>query len=161
VVSDKAAGAGYSGVGTTGLFAVGTDVAGTIGGETAQGKGRTLTGNLAGGAANGLAVQVTAGAPGGFGKVTVQRGAAATVVGVVSRLTDLFSGTIQQEQNTLDARLASSQQAVTDITARVDAYIDNMQRQFTRMETQISRFKSQSAQLAQTIAGLNKSNKDG
>ena len=160
VVSDKANAPGetYSGVGTSARTAAGGDVSGTINGETATGRGRTLSGSQTGGAANGLALLVSASAPGSYGRVSVQRGAAALAVKTLAGLTDVFTGTIQQEEDALDSRIADSQKSVAAITARVDAYIEIMQRQFTRMETQISRFKSQSSQLSQTIAGLNKSN---
>ncbi len=160
VVSDKtnAPGETYSGVGTSARTAAGVDVSGTINGETATGRGRTLTGSQTNGAANGIGLLVSASAPGSYGRVSVQRGAAALAVKTLAGLTDVFSGTIQQEEDSLDSRIADSQKSAADITARVDAYIEIMQRQFTRMETQISRFKAQSSQLSQTIAGLNKSN---
>ncbi len=71
VVSDLALGG--TGIGTVARSDAGVDVAGTIGGETAGGSGQTLTGNQAGGAANGLAIKVTATAAGSYGTVSAQR----------------------------------------------------------------------------------------
>lgn len=154
VGSDQAS--GPSGVGTTERTATGVNAAGTINGETATGVGRTLTGSQAAGAANGLAVTIGALVPGTFGKVSMQRGAAASFAALIGQLTDPASGSLKQEQDSLQKRIDDSKLTVADLSARVDSYIERMQRQFTRMEAQISRLKSQGSQLSQTIAGLNK-----
>ncbi len=152
VVSDKSV--GYSGIGSVPLSGTGVDVAGTIGGESATGKGRILTGSQNGGSVNGLALQVSATAPGEYGTVSFERGAAASAARLVGQLTDFSTGAIKQEQKTLQQRIDSSRQTVESATARVDAEIARLQAQFTRMESQLSRLRAQSAQLGQTISGL-------
>lgn len=163
VVSDVADGA--SGIGDAARAGTGVDVAGsytTPDGrtETATGRGQVLTGSQQEGATRGLIVTVKAAAPGSYGTVTVQRGAAASVQQVIARLTDFTTGALKLEQDALQQRINDSQKRVDELSARVDASIARMQAQFTRMESQVSRFRSQSTQLSQTIASLPKWSKE-
>ncbi len=77
-VSDTAAAATSSGVGTTSITDSGVDIAGTIGGLAATGKGTVLTGDL--GVVEGLAVSTT-NAAGASGSVNVTQGSLVFQVG--------------------------------------------------------------------------------
>ncbi|MCX7924348.1 MAG: flagellar filament capping protein FliD, partial [Fimbriimonadales bacterium] len=76
VVSNQAASSSNSGIGTTAINAQGQDVAGTINGEAATGRGQFLTGNSDNPNTAGLQIRVTATAPGTYGRVHFTRGVA-------------------------------------------------------------------------------------
>lgn len=144
----------FSGIGTTVRSGTGADVAGTINGETAAGFGQVLTGSQANGRANELALKVTATVSGPQGNVTVQRGVAATLTRLTSQLTDSSNGSVKLQQDTLQSQIDDATRTMLDLTKRVESYIGTLQMRFTRMEGQVAKYKSQSSQFAQQVAGL-------
>lgn len=148
VVSDQAAANNNSGIGTTPLSVQGQDVAGTINGEPATGDGQFLTGNSGNATTDGLQIRVTATTPGIIGTVTVTRGIADQVFQLIQRFTDSINGALTEETKTV-------QQQIDEVKQRIAAFDEAMQRraqdlraQFTRMETALSKMRSEAQRLA-------------
>ena len=138
-----------------GVYA-GTDVAGTIGGELAIGSGQVLTAKPAiiGQPVDGLSTSYTGTATGAVGDLVFSLG----ISGMLFNAADLIAapdGTIIQQQGALN-------KSITDLKSRADTVqhaLDNKRaaliRQFTAMETAISRIQSQAASLISYLGALN------
>jgi flagellar hook-associated protein 2 len=134
----------------------GTDIAGTIGGEIAIGSGQTLTSKpaLVGQPMDGLSVNYSGTATGAVGDLVYSLG----VSGMLFNVADLISapdGSIVTQQGSLN-------KSITELKSRADTVqhaLDNKRaaliRQFTAMETAISRIQSQAASLTSYLGALN------
>nr|CAA9291126.1 hypothetical protein AVDCRST_MAG63-4360 [uncultured Armatimonadetes bacterium] len=161
VVSDTASGAGSTGIDTTILNRVGVDVAGRIGGEEATGSGQTLTGKAGNARTDGLSVIITGTELGGVGTVTVSRGVASRTVSLLSSLTDFTDGIVPGLSKSVQEQIDEIGTAITNMNDRLNAYEEQLRKQFTAMEAQVSRLQAVGAQLSQQIAGMTSSNKSG
>jgi flagellar hook-associated protein 2 len=160
VVSSVAAGG--TGIGTTQITAgnpgagnvgrVGKDVMGTINGLAATGSGQLLTGST--GAVNGLQLQITATTAGDLGAITFTRGVGGLVDDLLDFVTRSGDGAISSVQKTLDSQITSLDESMTRAQGSVTREIARMRAQFNAMETALSTYKNQSAQLSSLIAQL-------
>jgi flagellar hook-associated protein 2 len=138
VVSDlEGAGTGF---GTTGMSAAGIDVAGTIGGYAAEGKGEYLTGSEA--AVLGLKVQYNGSSTSIF-EVTVSLGYAELLQRAVSTVTDTVSGLLKQRIETLEKDVK-----------RIDLDIDNLHRRMELREKYLMEEFSRADQALQQLSQL-------
>ena len=150
---------GTDGVNDTGL-AVGThtgqDVAGTIGGVTAEGSGRRLAlPDSADSAAAGVALIVDPadGAVAASGTVTVTHGLA----GRMDRILEAYEGStgvIARAQEGLDGRIEMFQDRIDAFEVRMEQRRERLVRQFTGMETALDQLQSQQRWLAGQLGGL-------
>ncbi len=128
----------------------GVDVAGTIGGISATGSDRTLTGA---GDASGLALIVAGGATGGRGSVNYARGFAYEL--------DKLVGRMLENDSLIDGRIDGINASIKDIGARRDALalrlemIEKRYRaQFSALDTMIASMSTTSNFLTQQLANL-------
>ena len=128
------------GAGTDGL-----DVVGAIGGITATGVGRTLTG-AAGSASEGLVLEVIGGGTGARGSVSVNRG----VAGNLNAVLDQYLGT----QNLLDLRTENLTDQIKDISEQRENLNLRMESVETRYLTRFRALDILLAQLQQTSGFL-------
>jgi len=142
--------AGNPGAGNVGR--AGKDVAGIINGQAATGAGQVLTGSD--GAVTGLMLQVNAAAPGDFGAVTFTRGVGGVIDSLLEYVTRAGDGTISNVQTTLDANIRSLDATLAREEASVTREIARLRAQFNAMESALSTYQNQSAQLSNLIAGL-------
>jgi flagellar hook-associated protein 2 len=129
----------------------GQDVAGTINGASATGKGRILTAGA--GDAEGLQVSITGGTKGERGTVNFSRGYASQFGALV--------GTIIGENGSLDARTKGLNATITSLhkqqeaeQARLTNREAALRKQFTALDTQISKLNSVSSYLTQQLAQI-------
>lgn len=132
----------------------GTDVAGTIGGATATGRGNVLTVTDTTAAANGVSVTVVAGATGALGSLSITDGFAKAIAAVADRAGDKFDGSVtkaiegkRSEIKSLDGQIASWDQ-------RLELRRRALERQFSGLEVALSKLRNQSTWLAGQINGL-------
>ncbi|MDR5702662.1 MAG: flagellar filament capping protein FliD [Armatimonadota bacterium] len=160
VVSDVAATAGGSGVGTTTLTLTGQDVAGTINGEPATGRGQILTGNSGNANTDGLSIRVAltpaqlASQGSSQGVVYVYKGVATKVGERLAALTDSISGTIPGEVDTTQKLIEGVKDQISRLEERLERTRERYIRIFTQMELSLSRMRTQSGQLLQQLANL-------
>ena len=151
VVSDAAENSGGTGVGTAGETSVtqGLDVAGTINGYAATGLGQTLTAtdNSANGA-SGLAVIYSGSSTGAVGSVSFLKGAAMRVNDRLDGFLDSISGTLTQNDKTLQSQVDDYTARISDMQSRLAAKEQRLRAQFLAMESAMSQAKAQQARLA-------------
>jgi len=160
VVSDVAAASGGSGVGTATLTLTGQDVAGTINGEPATGRGQVLTGNSGNANTDGLSIRVAltptqlASQGSSQGVVYVYKGVASKVSERLAALTDRISGTITGEVNTTQKLIDGIKDQISRLEGRLERTRERYIRIFTQMELSLSRMRAQSGQILQQLANL-------
>ncbi len=154
VVSNLDAGADNSGIGTTGIDAEGLDVAGTINGEAATGRGQFLTGNSNNPNTAGLQIRVNATAPGTYGVVHFTRGVADRTRLLARQVTDIVNGDITLARNTLTEQMKSIDEQVESIRQEVSRRQLMLREQFARMERVVSQMQAQGARLSAMAASF-------
>lgn len=153
VVSNLAAGADNSGIGTAGIDANGQDVAGTINGEPATGRGQFLTGNSGNPNTDGLQIRVTATTPGTYGVVHFTRGVADQVRLYARQVTDIVNGDLKYARDTLQDQIKAIDDQMQRIREEVARKQLILREQFARLERTISQMQSQSARLSAMLGG--------
>nr|WP_267877709.1 flagellar filament capping protein FliD [Duganella guangzhouensis] len=140
----------------SGSSVAGVDVAGTIGGYTATGKGQTLTG-AAGGPVDGLKLTVT-------GDTTGSRGTFGFSQGYAYMLNTLAagylgsSGTIAGRTKGLNASVADIAQQRADFSSRLTDIEARYRAQYTALDTTVASLNSTSTFLTQQLAAISANN---
>lgn len=143
VTSNQTASGTTSGLGASTIVTDGLDVAGTINGEPATGKGRSLTGAAGNAKTEGLALLVTAATPGAYGHVTITHGVADGLGSVITSLLDPGTGAIVGAENSLNSQIADSEAQIHKIQDRVSDYSDYLRQIFSAMEQRVSELQAQ------------------
>jgi flagellar hook-associated protein 2 len=138
--------------GTTYANSAGTDVQGTIGGKAAVGSGQQLSVPFDDGTLGGLAVKVTGTTIGARGTITYNPGIAQRVATTMTSATDAITGYITSAQNSLKSRMKFVDDQVADMQAHVVAYQQQLQAQFSTLETTLAALKQQASQLGFTTS---------
>ncbi|MDX2193356.1 MAG: flagellar filament capping protein FliD [Gemmatimonadales bacterium] len=148
VVAELVAGAGD---GAAELFAtraisLGWDVAGTIGGQAATGRGDVLVVNDGGGRTlAGLSIRYTGTATGSIGTVDLALGAGARVQRGLDLDLDPDAGTIATRDGQLERRLEALEERVDTLEDRLQRRRTALLRQFAELETGLARLRRQTA----------------
>lgn len=145
------------GNGLSGLFGSatatgGVDVAGTINGAAATGKGQTLTAAPTN-AANGLTIQILGGALGARGTINYTQGYANELNNLMKSVL-AKNGSIASATNALNATNANIQNSITsalNINAQVKI---SLQAEYTALDITMSKLNSTSTYLTQQLAAL-------
>ncbi|MBU2955197.1 flagellar filament capping protein FliD [Marinobacter sp. F3R08] len=137
----------------------GLDVAGTIGGQVAEGDGQVLYLDGGSGGASGLQVRI-------LGDQTGSRGSITFIEGIAERTADLVTSLVG-EGGALDSRTVSLNQQLEDIAEsqaeleiRIEAYRERLVSQFTAADSLISQLNSTQDYVAQQFEALLSSNSD-
>ncbi len=154
VVSDQAASATSSGIGTTAINAQGQDVAGTINGEPATGQGQFLTGNSGNPNTAGLQIRVLATTPGTYGAVIFTRGVADQVRQYAKSITDIVNGDLTLATNTLQDQIKAIDEQMQSIREEISRREQMLRQQFARLESALSQMQSQSMRLSAMLGGM-------
>ena len=140
----EAAPQGESGTGTGEL---GLNVAGTIGGQTAQGSGQMLTATA--GDPKGLSIMVTATAPGSYGTVVFSQGVAAALDGRLAFLTESDYSPLATARTTTQHGIDDIKDEITRLQDLVTSQQDRIRQQFQQMEQALGQLEAQSVFLSQ------------
>jgi flagellar hook-associated protein 2 len=132
----------------------GTDVAGTINGVTASGNGQQLLIPFDTPGSGGLALNITGTATGNLGTFVYSPGIAQRIDTAIAKATDAISGSITISQNDLNTRIKSFNQDIADMELQIAQYQQQLQMEFTNMETVISGLKTTSDQLTNALSQL-------
>ncbi len=154
VVSNLEAGSNNSGIGTAGIDAEGLDVAGTINGEPATGRGQFLTGNADNPNTAGLQLRVDATTPGTYGVVHFTRGVADRVRLFARQVTDIVNGDLKLARDTLDEQMKAIDEQMESIRQEVSRRQLMLREQFARMERMVSQLQAQGARLSAMAATI-------
>jgi flagellar hook-associated protein 2 len=135
----------------------GVDVAGTIGGLPAIGSGRSLTG-ATGGATDGLAIKYTGTATGAMGTMTFMLGAAGALFLAAEGVARAGDGAIATQQDSLQRSITSLKTRADTVQGLLDRRRELLVKQYTAMESAISRIQSQGAAITNFMKSLQASN---
>ncbi len=148
IVSNVAADAGGTGIGTTQLTDTGVDIAGTIGGYAATGEGRVLTGSE--GPVEGLKIFGTMTSTGSFGNISLTYG---VISNFNERLEDLLStetgneGPITKELNNLDTN-------IKNLNERIEEFKQDLEDERQRLFQEFDAANRAMAQMQQLLMSL-------
>lgn len=141
-------------VGGSPISVTGQDVQGTINGVAAVGSGQNLYG-ASGTAVDGLTVQVTGGALGSRGSVTVQRGYAAQLNTVATTLLS-STGMVQNETDAINSSLSSIADRISTMQSQLDAKQALYYAQFNALSALVASMTNTSNYLTTQLAALQK-----
>jgi flagellar hook-associated protein 2 len=142
------AAANNTGIGTDPVSVTGVDVAGTINGEAATGRGQILAGNAGNANTDGLQVLVNSTVTGTHGSLVFSKGVGNLVKYMASSATDFLNGSLSTLSNDLNTRISEMQTEITDLQERLKARETFLRQQFGAMEAAVARIRSASAGLA-------------
>jgi flagellar hook-associated protein 2 len=154
LVSNKAA-AGQTGVGTTTLSKVGTNVVGTINGHAAYGKGNYLTGAI-GFDEEGLKISTTTTTAGGKGYVYVSSGIGAQLSTQLDFITDSDSGTIAYRNDAYQGMVDDIDNQIGNLEERLDNMEERLRKQFVNLEVLLSSLQTQADYMSTQLNNLPK-----
>lgn len=132
----------------------GTDVQGTINGQTAQGDGQVLyLGSDAGSGAAGLQVRVTGGETGARGSVSFIEGVSERAVNTI---TDILgaNGALDSRTSSLNRELERIQEDRVDLDRRIQSYQERLVSQFSAADSLIAQLNSTRDYVSQQLAAL-------
>lgn len=152
VTSDQA-GSTQTGIGSVGLSAQGTDIAGTINDHPATGKSNVLTSN-SGFTEDGLAISTESASTGLFGSITVTRGVGDRLVASLAAYTDPSTGILVSKSDVLQGNVDRVQNDIDRLNDRITASGEQFRAQLVRLESLLSKFQSTSNYLANQLANL-------
>ncbi|MFP4592469.1 flagellar filament capping protein FliD [uncultured Ralstonia sp.] len=136
------------------MATAGREVQGTINGAAAAGSGQNLYGTT-GTAAEGLTVQVSGGAVGARGSVTVQRGYAAQLHTVMGTLLS-SNGMVQNATDAINSSLNSVANQITRMQRHLDSKQALYYAQFNALSQAVASMTNTSNYLATQLAALQK-----
>ena len=123
----------------------GVDVSGTINGETATGKGQTLSGNSGEANVGGLVIKYT-GSAGGVeaGTVTLTFGVAELYDRALFHITDAIDGYVSFKQESLQNSIKGFQTQMDEMEARLARRQEQLVNRFVQMELVLQQIQNQS-----------------
>ena len=137
----------------TATATAGLDIAGTIGGRTAEGDGQVLFLGNGNGGASGLQVRVLGDQTGSRGSITFVEGVAERTVNLVSSFVGA-DGAIESRTESLNRDLEQIQQQQLRLEERIAAYRERLVSQFTAADSLISQLNSTQDFVSQQLAAL-------
>lgn len=136
----------------------GADVAGTINGVAATGSGRQLKSDS--GDSKGLVLEVAGGITGSRGTVSYSRGLGFTIDDILNNFLGA-DGLIASREDGLNDALEDIEEQRVNLSDRIESLEARLIKQFTALDTLISRFNQTSSFLTQQLANLPKPNSIG
>ena len=143
----------------------GTDVAGTLGGQSAQGFGRILTGSLESDNVAGLSTRVDVTpeelAAGGSerGQVNLVFGVARQLSDMLTSITDTFTGSLTKRVTAIDDTISEISGQITSLESRATKYKSMLVSKFSALEKTVSTLQSQGNYLTSQLSGSSSSTK--
>ena len=141
VVSNVAAGASGTGIGTSSLAASGTDVVGTVNAETTSGVGQNLTVTGPGNAL-GLQLQVMGSTTGNLGTVTVSQGLYQQMNSLLTQALNSQNGFVAAAQNGIASSINGLSAQITTLQQSASNQTSLLTQQFAAMQSQLSQLQS-------------------
>jgi flagellar hook-associated protein 2 len=154
VTSNVASAAGNSGIGTSGgNITAGVNVEGTINGEAATGLGTLLTGNSGNANTEGVQVRYSGTTTGNVGTVTFSQGLAARLENQMLLFSDSVKGIFKAQDDSLTSQIADIDRTIANREAVLKLREANLKARFQAMDSAISAFRAQQAQLGAALSG--------
>ncbi|HIP07368.1 MAG TPA: flagellar hook-associated protein [Mariprofundaceae bacterium] len=142
---------------TAGAAITGTDIAGTINGETTTGSGQVLVGNAGG--ADGIAVLYSGNtAPPFTSNMTIGMGIAASFDGILDLYANPFTGLIQNSMLASEDTYTTLSQRIDDLNIQLEKQRLTLTRSFLQMEQAMNSLNATGDFLTQQVDALNSNN---
>ena len=138
---------------TDGVY-TGQDVAGTINGEAATGKGQVLEGNDGESNIDGLSLEYTGTATGTVGEMTVTFGIAELMHQELYNIADIYDGYVSQKIDSLENSVRRFDDDIENKEDQIAIKRNQLLRKFLSMESTISGLNAQSSWLQSQLNGL-------
>jgi flagellar hook-associated protein 2 len=138
----------------------GLDVQGTIGGNAATGKGRTLVGG-SGTAVSGLSLSYTGTTIGAAGSATVTLGTGALILRSLDDWLGANTGILDTKTASLTRQAQDLEDRALQIDARLDRRRDTLLKQYAAMETAISRLQNSASGITAMLNAMNNNKQNG
>ena len=132
----------------------GQDVAGTINGESATGKGQTLTGDDGNLTTDGLVIDYTGTATGDVGDITLSYGAGELMYQELYNVVDIYDGYVSQKIDSLNDSIRRFDGDIEQKEYQVELKRQSLMKQFMAMESTIGGLNAQSSWLQSQLNGL-------
>jgi len=145
----ESASQGESGTGTGEL---GLNVAGTIGGQAAEGSGQMLTATA--GDPKGLSIMMGATAPGSYGTIVFSQGVAGALDARLAFLTESEYSPVETARTTAQDGIDDIKDQITRLEDLVSRQQERIRQQFQVMEEMLGRLQTQSLFLTQQFAQI-------
>ena len=113
-----------------------------------------MTLNNAASGANGLAVSYTGTTVPAGATVTVNRGIASLIDGLVNTFTNPKNGTVTDEQNGLQGDISQLNQQIDTMQSNITMQINNLQTEFLNMDTTVASLDSMQSYLSYQLNAL-------
>jgi flagellar hook-associated protein 2 len=134
----------------------GIDIAGTLGGQSATGSGRVLTG-ASGSSAEGLAVRYSGSGTGSVGSMTFSRGIAALVQLVADDQVDPIAGTLKGVVDAIDTQKQGIASRIDAMQARLDQHQQALINRFNALEEAMAKAQQQMSWLQAQLGSVSQS----
>jgi flagellar hook-associated protein 2 len=131
----------------------GVDVAGTIGGRTAEGDGQVLFLGDGNGGASGLQVRILGDQTGNRGSITFVEGVAERTVDLVTSFVGV-DGALDSRTQSLNRDLEQIQEQQVRLEERIAAYRERLVSQFSAADSLISQLNNTQSFVSQQLAAL-------
>lgn len=141
-------------LGITAQEYAGQDVAGTINGEAATGKGQTLTGDEGNNNTDGLVIKYTGAALGNIGNISFNLGFSETLERILYQYTDSYEGIIETKRDSIDLSIESLDSQIEALERRLDLKQERMINQFAAMESTMNALQNQGNWLSSMASSL-------
>ncbi len=132
----------------------GLDIAGTIGGEAATGKGQTLTGNDDTTNVEGIAIRYTGTATGSIGSVTLSLGMGEILDRILDSYVDPYTGYLNAKNTAIDDSISSLNKQIEDMEARIELQRSSLYAKYQAMEITLSKLQQQQSWLTTQLSTL-------
>jgi flagellar hook-associated protein 2 len=132
----------------------GQDVAGTINGEIATGKGQTLTGVKNAANIAGLSINYTGSTTGNVGNIKFTVGVAELFERALYNITDSIDGYVANKINSLSDQIDNKDELIDNVNARLSRKQEAMISRFVAMELALSKLQSQGQWLSSQLSSL-------
>ena len=137
----------------------GDDVAGTINGEAATGKGQVLTGKEGNATTSGLKLRVTLTesqlGEGNEGTVAVTRGMASVFVGALDDITKTKDGVIARKTGGIQKQIDSIKQQIEDFDERLELRRESLTKKWAELETVLAQLQAEQSYLSSQLENIN------
>jgi flagellar hook-associated protein 2 len=131
----------------------GTNIAGTINGHSATGKGNILTG-ISGFPEEGLKISTETNQTGGFGTVAVSLGVADRLPSILNSYTNSSTGVLKSKEQSIQKTVDLVKDQQTKIEDRLVSKEQRLREQFTRLEVLLGKLNTQSQYVTAQLAKL-------
>jgi flagellar hook-associated protein 2 len=137
----------------------GLDVAGTINGEPAEGKGQYLTGKEGNETTAGLRLRITLEpsqvVSGAEGTITISKGVAAGLADLTDSFTKTGEGLFDRRISSYQRQIDALQDRIDDYEKRLELKRESLNKKYSEMEIALGQLNVQSQFLTNQLSGLN------